>query len=223
MTASQEEFFGAIKRGDAQAVHKMLQEDPNLANARSEQGLSGLMAALYNQQPKTAELIKPHVKSLTIFEAAAAGDKVQVSELFAKDPSLAKSVSADGFGALGLAAFFGRDEVMKTLLDAGADPNLPSNNQMKVTPLHSAVANRDGERALRMARILLDHHAGVNVVQHGGWTPLQQAAAHGNAELVQLLLDKGANTSAKADDGRTAIDLARGGGHQRVIALLTKE
>jgi ankyrin repeat protein len=223
MSTGAEDFLAAVKRGEVDAVSKALETNPALANARSERGLSALMTALYNQQPKIADLIKAHASDLTIFEAAAAGDTARVAELLAKDPSLANAVSSDGFGPLGLAAFFGQAGVMKVLLQAGADPNIASKNPMKVTPLHSAVANRDTERALKMANLLLAHNAAVNIAQHGGWTPLQQAAAHGNLELVRVLLDKGADISAKADDGRTAIDLAREGGHQATADLLQKE
>ncbi|MBR1001959.1 MULTISPECIES: ankyrin repeat domain-containing protein [Bradyrhizobium] len=217
-----EEFLAIVKRGETDEVRAALETEPALANTRNAQGLSALMTALYNQQPKIADLIRAHATDVNIFEASAAGDKARVASLLAKDPSLAKATAPDGFGALGLAAFFGHDDVMKTLLEAGADPNVPSKNPMKVTPLHSAVANRDSERALKMARVLLSHAADVNVVQHGGWTPLQQAAAHGNIGLVKLLLERGADISAKADDGRNAVALAQGGNHQAVVDLLEK-
>jgi len=217
-----EEFLAIVKRGEIDVVRAALETEPALANTRSAQGLSALMTALYNQQPKIADLIRAHATDVNIFEASAAGDNARVAALLAKDPSLAKATAPDGFSALGLAAFFGHDDIMKTLLEAGADPNVPSKNPMKVTPLHSAVANRDGERALMMARVLLMHAADVNVVQHGGWTPLQQAAAHGNIGLVKLLLEKGADILAKADDGRTAATLAQAGNHQAVVDLLEK-
>jgi ankyrin repeat protein len=217
-----EEFLAIIKRGEIEQVRAALEAEPALANTRSAQGLSALMAALYSQQPKIADLIRVHATDVNIFEASAAGDKARVVALLAKDPALAKATAPDGFGALGLAAFFGHDDIMKMLLEAGADPNVPSKNPMKVTPLHSAVANRDNERAWKMARVLLTHAADVNVVQHGGWTPLQQAAAHGNIGLVKLLLEKGADISAKADDGRDAVALAQTGNHQAVVDLLEK-
>ncbi|QOZ32805.1 ankyrin repeat domain-containing protein [Bradyrhizobium sp. CCBAU 53421] len=217
-----DKFFAAIKAGEIETVEAALQADPALANARGPQGLSALMMALYNQQPKIAEVIKAKAKDLDIFEASAAGNERRVITLLAGDPELAKAVSPDGFGALGLAAFFGHAGVMQILLKAGADPDAPSRNQMKVTPLHSAVANRDGACALKMAHLLLAHRAAVNVAQNGGWTPLQQAAAHGNIELVKLLLENGADRLAKADDGRTAATLARSGHHQAVAELLEK-
>lgn len=95
------------------------------------------------------------------------------------DASAAERCSPDGFTALGLAAFFGNAETARLQLDAGADPNFVSRNQMQVTPLHSAVANRNAEKAYDMATLLVERGGQVNVAQEGGWTPLQQAAAHG--------------------------------------------
>jgi ankyrin repeat protein len=220
MATSVGDFIAAIKSGDIDTVERALHADPDLANTHTEQGLSPLMIALYHQQPKLAGLIKSRAKGLSIFEAAAAGDKARVAALLESDPALVNAVSPDGFSALGLAAFFGHADVVPLLLERGAEPNSPSRNPMKVMPLHSAVANRDGALALKMAKLLLERGASVNVAQHGGWTPLQQAAAHGNVELVQLLLSRNADPAAKADDGRSAIDLARAGGHQAVVEAL---
>ena len=50
--------------------------------------------------------------------------------------------------------------------------------------------------------------ANPNVRQQGGYTPLHGAAHNGDAELVQLLLDHGADPAAPNDDGKTPRDLA---------------
>lgn len=41
------------------------------------------------------------------------------------------------------------------------------------------------------------------------WTPLMEAVESGNTDLVQMLLDAGADKSAALEDGTTALDLAR--------------
>jgi uncharacterized protein len=220
MATNLDELLGAIKQGDADAVLRMLDADPALATAKSGQGLSALMAALYYGQPKIADLIRARMKDLSIFEAAAVGDTARVVHLLEGDPSLVNAIAPDGFSALGFAAFFGRVDVVQALAEKGADPSAPSRNSMRVTPLHSAAANRDGALALKIAKILVGYGAQVNVVQHGGWTPLQQAAAHGNLELVRLLLDAGADPSLRAEDGRTALNLAQAGEHNAVARLL---
>ncbi len=46
------------------------------------------------------------------------------------------------------------------------------------------------------------------------------AAQKGHADVVKLLLDKGADRSAKRKDGSTSIDDALGSGESNVLGLL---
>ena len=58
-----------------------------------------------------------------------------------------------------------------------------------------------------MCKVLLDAGADVNAVQHGGYTAVLDAAANKNRELVDFLLERGADRSARLDDGRGVDDL----------------
>lgn len=216
------EFFEAVRVGDMDRVGALLRGDSSLASATNERGISALLWALYNGQPKVADRLIASGIELNIFEAAAAGDVARTRALLASDPSLASAHSADGFSPLGLAAFFGRLEVLDLLLSEGADPNAASRNSMRVTPLHSAAAHRGAETALRMVDALLRSGANPNAQQHGGWTPLQQAAAHGQLEMVELLLASGADAAIQSDDGLTAADKAAAGGFRGVEERLRR-
>jgi ankyrin repeat protein len=214
------EFFDAVRSGDLGVVDARLRDDASLASARNEGGISALLWAYYNGQPLVAERLLASGVELNIFEAAAAGDLARTRALLAQDPSLVDACSPDGFSPLGLAAFFGRPEVLKLLLNEGADPDAPSRNAMRVTALHSAAANREPALSLRMVETLLRAGANPNARQHGGWTPLQQAAAHGRAEIVALLLSHGADRTMQSDDGQTAADKARERGFREVAERL---
>ncbi|MCB0017725.1 MAG: ankyrin repeat domain-containing protein, partial [Anaerolineales bacterium] len=67
---------------------------------------------------------------------------------------------------------------------------------------------------------LLTYGAAVNVSQHGGWTPLHQAADHGNLALVQLLLAHGADPAAQSEAGQTPIEMAAAKEFSAVVELL---
>ncbi|MDD9901575.1 MAG: ankyrin repeat domain-containing protein [Alphaproteobacteria bacterium] len=58
---------------------------------------------------------------------------------------------------------------------------------------------------LDIARALLDAGTPVDVTNHENSTPLIEAAIHGKANIVPLLLDHGANAAAKNKNGETAL------------------
>lgn len=211
-------FFAAIRAGHQEQVAALLGADPGLA-AASQDGVSAILFALYHGQEAVARQLAQQSADLGFFEAAALGDVDQVSRLMAADPSLADRTTPDGFGALGLAAYFGHERVV-ALLARWCDPNVPSANRMRVTPLHSAVATRRPEAAAGLARTLLAQGADPNARQENDWTPLHGAAASGDPELVALLLAHGAIRDATNDAGKTPMDLAIEHEHIAARALL---
>jgi len=205
---AESDFLEAVKHGNFEKVRQYLNTEPDVAHSKDENGISAVLLALYCGHAEVADYVAQRCVRLNFFEAAALGKTEMLEDELRRDPSLTHACSPDGFTGLALASFFGRPEAVALLLSKGSDPNAVSKNPMRVTPLHSAVAHRDAERSFAIAKLLLDHNAAVNVAQQGGWTPLHQAAAHGNQKLVQLLLDHGADTQAKSSDGRTPADMA---------------
>jgi ankyrin repeat protein len=161
---------------------------------------SELLEALYRGDHDTVEATLAERPDLTIFEAAAVGEIERVRELLSLERGSVADWSPDGFTALHLAAFFGRETVAATLLERGADVSAVARNPLRVQPLHSAAAG--GHTAV--ARLLLEHGADPNARQEGGFVPLHAAAQARNDELYALLLASGADQEAATDDGRTA-------------------
>jgi len=215
-----ESFLEAVKAGAADKVRAMLNQQPDLVNTKDEKGVSATLWACYRGHQDVANFLVARGANLNIFEAATVGDVELVQQHLQRDPSLARAFAPDGFTALGLASFFGNPAVASLLLRAGADPNAISKNTMRVTPLHSAVANRDVAKALELTRMLLDSRANVNVAQEGGWTPLHQAAAHGQVQVLKDLLEHGADLNAKSADGQLPVDMALKGGHEEAATIL---
>jgi ankyrin repeat protein len=60
----------------------------------------------------------------------------------------------------------------------------------------------------------------VNATQHGGYTPLHEAAQHGDIELVELFLSAGADPSIRQDDGETPAETAEAAGHVDIAARI---
>lgn len=210
-------LIDAIRAQDPAAAAAALSADPGEAASADEDGVSAFLLALYSRQPAIADAILPHLRDLDVFEAAAAGRAESVRRLIANGSATANGYAADGFTPLGLAAFFQRRDVVATLLELGADPNLAAKNAIQASPLHSAAA---GGPDLEIVRLLLDAGADPNVQQRHGFTPLHSAAHNGALAQVQLLIARGADVDAATDEGKTAVDYARERHYDEIVAAL---
>ena len=154
--------------------------------------------------------------ALTIFAASILGDAARLEELLTGNRSLVSAVSSDGWTPLHLAAFFGKEDAARLLLNKGASVQARSTNPMTNTPLHAAAAGRHPE----IVKLLLDRGASANAVQHGGWTPLHSAAQNGDLDSARALLAAGADVSARADNHQKPLDLALTKAQQAMVEFL---
>jgi ankyrin repeat protein len=118
-------------------------------------------------------------------------------------------------------------DVMRVLLDAGADPRLSTRTGATALALASGLggAGRFAEYDARQvteadqieaARLCLDHGADVNAVNEAGQTAMHAAVAGRDAEFVRFLVGRGARLDVKDRQGRTPLDVAMGiGGRGR--------
>src|SRR5215468_9482447 len=97
-------FIDAIKAGEFERVKAMVTADPQLIDARTRTGDSAILTAVYHRQKEIVNLLVSRGATLTLFEAAAAGELERVERLVASDPSTVNTYSADGWTPLHLAA-----------------------------------------------------------------------------------------------------------------------
>jgi len=188
-------IFESIRAGDVDAVRSAVRDDPPAAAAREESGLSAVRAALYFQKQDVADVLLEAKPELDVFDAAAVGDVDRLTELLDADGDLIGAFSEDGYTPLHFAAFFSQGKALRLLLDRGADVGAVARNDMKVQPLHSAVAAQSTE----CVAALLVAGADPNAKQEGGFTPLMGAQQHEEeGDMVRLLIDHGAEESAEA-------------------------
>lgn len=117
-------------------------------------------------------------------------------------------------------------ELVKMLIAAGADVNTKpaltssNTNPMKGTfPLQIAAIKGWTE----MAELLLSAGARSVINEKDNvyhYTPLHHAAEQGNKALVKVLLDNGADTKIKDDQGRTPLKIAEEKGYKEIVDLL---
>jgi len=117
---------------------------------------------------------------------------------------------------LHVACMSGQFDVVRFLLDAGALADLNAVDNCGWTPLHLASGGEGvGQRHLDVVKMLLDEGAHLEArVSNGyrvsiGYTPLMEASETGQGEIVQELIDRGANIFATAANRETVFDLAR--------------
>ncbi|MDQ2979499.1 MAG: ankyrin repeat domain-containing protein [Acidobacteriota bacterium] len=216
MPAAQAELFEAVKAGRLEEVESLLEKNPALLAARVTGGPSAILLAVYYRHPEVAEAFVRRGAALDIFDASALGRTDRMRELLREDPKLVDAWSDDGFFPLGLAAFFGRPDAVRLLLDSGADVRAVARNPMRVEALHSAAAGHDASIVLA----LLEAGADPNARQQVGFTALHEAASEGLDEMARLLVAHGARVDLSTEDGKTAVDLARGKGHGKLADWL---
>ena len=210
-------FLNLIKNGQTAEVAAATEEDPSLIACRDAQGVSAFLWSIYSGQTVVRDFLLAHLPSLDIFEACALGDCSRIESLLRQEAMLVHESSGDGWAPLHLAAAFGGPQATALLLTHGAHVHRFSRNPQHNQPLHACIAiSRDCETA----RLLIQQGADVNMAQAGGYTPLHQAAANGCADLVQILLQAGANPANLCHQGKTPADYARERKHDGVLQLL---
>jgi ankyrin repeat protein len=105
--------------------------------------------------------------------------------------------------------------VIKALLDAGADVNIATNGGN--TALQEAALQGNPE----ITKLLLERKAEINAVNQWNETALIVCGLKsGSAEVAQLLLNAGADTTVKDVDGITAQEMAEKTGNLAVLNVL---
>lgn len=142
------------------------------------------------------------------------GDVTAIRHLLARGASL-KSVGLNG------ACFHGHWQLVEFLIEQGAKVN-QADRATGETPLHSALSQHERLRHNQVLRVLLAAGANPNKAtkkniptgafmrdcRTKGETPLHRAAAFGDAEAIQLLLDAGAKVDALDMNGETPLSWA---------------
>ena len=123
------------------------------------------------------------------------------------------ALNAEGFSALAIACGSGNWRLARFLIEHGARPE-PAGGQ---PALLAAVAGDDDPGG---AQLLLRHKARVDARGEGQRTALMQACAAGNAEVVALLLDAGADRNAHDAAAMTPLLEAAAHGHTAVVQRL---
>jgi len=188
-----ETWFGELKDGRTDLVFDLVAAGC-AANYRDEHGVSLMQHCAYYGDVSAIRFLLAHGESLE---------------------SLGENFGLNG------AVFHGHWRLCKFVLERGADAKKPQADTVE-TPLHAALCTTDRLVYDRVLKVLLAHGADPNAattmgVETGGFmrdcrtkgeTPLHRAAAFGDSDTIQLLLDAGAKIDARDGNGDTPLSWA---------------
>ena len=130
-----------------------------------------------------------------ILDAAYRGDAATVLAYINSGADLNARTVDGNFTPLHYAITHGNVEIARILLQAGADPNLPTANEIQATPLAKAANKGD----IEIIRALIAAGADPDFVPNSpGLAPLPGAASKGKTAAVAVLLELGADATGKA-------------------------
>ena len=215
-------FFNAVAQKDLAAINAFASAQFDL-NVRDGDGRTALInAAARGHLDVVRALIavgadinaKDNSDRSALFHALEARYD-DVSDFLTSQPQIDLNARGKN-GTTALISYVWREraDVVKALLDRGADVNLQDNDGD--TALHGAAQNGQVE----IVHLLLAKGANVNARNKVGGTPLMWAAVYGHEEAVAELLKAGADASLKDEDGVTALMWATKNNRTRIAQLL---
>jgi len=148
-----------------------------------------------------------------IHEAAKRGDLEKVRSLVAADPALVAAQDRGGETPLHWAAFSGNLDLVRFLLDKGAEVDVKTNRGL--TPLAFITA----QGRTQAAGLLIERGADVNSRNSFDMTPLIIGVEQGAVEFVKTLIAAGADVGVESRIG-TALHRAAFKGQTELIQVL---
>ena len=254
------EIISFIESGDFQTIKKLIESKSldvnyNLEIDEYSKSTPLIQAIKYKQTDIINYLLENNAdvnlkEELTGFTPLMASlHDITITELLIEKGADIEAKDDDGINALVYASTYNNEEMVKFLLEKGADANTVceiENEHIDIlpTPLMNA-AYRGNTNIINMLlengadinyttdygmtalntniiNMLLENGADINYTTDYGMTALMMAASFNQFEAAKTLLEHNANTSVTNGYGETALDLAKSENHKDIVELLEK-
>ena len=226
------EIISFIESGDFQTIKKLIESKSldvnyNLEIDEYSKSTPLIQAIKYKQTDIINYLLENNAdvnlkEELTGFTPLMASlNNIAIAELLIEKGADIEAKDDDGINALVYASTYNDEEMVKFLLEKGADANTVceienEHTDIASTPLMNA-AYRGNTNIINM---LLENGANINYTTDFGMTALIMAASFNQFEAAKILLENNADTSITDEYGRTALDLAKSEDYEDIVALL---
>ena len=152
---------------------------------------------------------------LALLEAVTAGNNEAVE--FLLQLVYIDNTNEEGKTALMLACERGHEDIVHSLLSAGANVDIQDNKGL------SALMLAGMHNHISIIHMLLEANANPHLTIFDGSNAIMIACQHGSYEVVELLISKGVDYKYQQEDGVNAFMLACQSGHTQIVKLLLKE
>ena len=192
-------LHAAAARGDAPAIERLVKDGADTSVRDSNRRTPLHVAAFKKHDAAAVKLMAlgadPNAldgQRYDIVTIASVADDVPMLKTALKGGGKATNITSPYDGtALIAAAHLGHDEVVRTLIAAGA-PLDHVNNLGWTALIESIVLGDGGKRHIACLEALVKAGANVNIADRSGATPLMLAKRRGYAEMVAILEKAGA-------------------------------
>ena len=195
-----------------ESIQEILDHGAHLNAVNNYDGATPLLFACSSAQAESVELLlsvgaDPNIADTdgdtSILSAISGFCSVNTMQKLVNYGAKVNAANKKGRTALLKACAYREIDVVKYLLEAGADPTLV--DDVHYSSLHAAV---DGRCTKNTLWALIDHGAYVDVTRKDGTNALLRACTTGQAESVMFLLDAGADVSITKPNGNTCLHTA---------------
>lgn len=221
-------LVAAADHGCLQLARRLLDDGASLSS-RDRSGATPLAHAAKASNPdilalfiaRGAALNARSLDGSTALFVATEEDNLRGVETLLSHGADVNLAGRSGLTPLEAAAYMGNEAIVKLLLANGGDPRLK--DATGKGPICYAAARG----FTKIASLLLDHSVDVNTRYGNDLTALMWAAGHEDgagtsdiADVLRLLIARGARLNDQDNRGRTALMIAASLGHQRAVEVL---